>query len=98
MSVPTIPQHVIGRETLTVGSTAVSLASVPSEARGALIQCFAQPLRLDFTVTPTSSVGLHMDAKDFIFIDGRPNLDNVQFIREGGTNSQIQAIYVGWGG
>jgi phytoene dehydrogenase-like protein len=76
----------------------LSLASVPSEARGALIQCFAQPLRLDFTVTPTSSVGLHMDAKDFIFIDGRPNLDNVQFIREGGTNSQIQAIYVGWGG
>lgn len=90
----------VGYEQLTVSTTAVGLATVPTTARHALIYIVAQALRWRADGTaPTATVGMpeaaNTQIEQFMRSDGdfQALLANIKFIRSGGTDSVVEVHY-----
>ena len=84
--------HLQGDESLTVSSTAIALASVPSGALTALVTNGAEPIRVRWG-TPTASVGHYLNA--YSVLDLFNSMDDVKFIRTGSSDSTIFVTYFG---
>lgn len=77
-----------GYEQLTVANTAVGFASIPADAKYALIEVessISTPairyLELGNTTLPTTSIGIRRSNLDAVDITGRPNLINFRAIQ-----------------
>ena len=81
-----------GDESLTVSSSAVSLASVPSGALSALVTNGAEPIRVRWG-TPTASVGHYLNP--YSVMEFFNSMDDVKFIRTGSSDSTIFVTYFG---
>ena len=81
-----------GDEALTVSSTAVPLASVPTGAVNALVTNGAEAIRVRWG-TPTASVGHYLNPHSVI--DLYSSMDQVKFIRVGSSDSTIHVTYFG---
>lgn len=84
-------------ETLTVGTTAVGLATgtiTPGSSTDKVDLCrgrleVAQVRYRDDGTAPTASVGLLLEVGDLIAIDGSDNITNFRAIRTGGTSGTL---------
>tara|TARA_R100000049_G_C1902806_1_gene52332 strand:+ start:376 stop:681 length:306 start_codon:yes stop_codon:yes gene_type:complete len=84
----------LGYEKLAVAASAVSLASVPSEATEAHIQCDTAAVRFRFDGTaPTTAEGTLIAADGSITLKGSDVLANVQFIRTTSTSASLKVAY-----
>lgn len=81
-----------GDESLTVSSTAVALASVPTGAVNALVSNGAEAIRVRWG-TPTASVGHYLNPHSVL--DLFSSMDDVKFIRVGSSDSTIHVTYFG---
>ena len=81
-----------GDEALTVSSTAVGLASVPTGAVNALVTNGAEAIRVRWG-TPTASVGHYLNPHSVI--DLFSSMETVKFIRVGSSDSTIHVTYFG---
>jgi hypothetical protein len=79
-------------ESLTVSSTAVALASVPSGALNALVTNGAEAIRVRWG-TPTASVGHYLNP--YSVLDLYSSMATVKFIRAGSSDSVIHITYFG---
>lgn len=74
----------LGYEQLTVSSTAVPFASLPTGATRAYIQCITANVRFRYDGTaPDASTGTTITAAGTITLDGEDVLQHVKFIRTG---------------
>jgi len=80
-----------GDEALTVSSTAVALASVPSGAMNALVTNGAEPVRVRWG-TPTASVGHYLNP--YSVLDLYSSMASVKFIAVS-SDSVIHVTYFG---
>ena len=80
-----------GDEALTVSSTAVALASVPSGAMNALVTNGAEPVRVRWG-TPTASVGHYLNP--YSVLDLYSSMSSVKFIAVS-SDSVIHVTYFG---
>tara|TARA_Y100001951_G_C11295885_1_gene275594 strand:- start:3398 stop:3703 length:306 start_codon:yes stop_codon:yes gene_type:complete len=84
----------LGYEKLAVAASAVSLASVPSEATVAHIQCDTAAVRFRYDGTaPTSSEGTTIAADGSITLIGSDVLAQVKFIRTTSTSASLKVAY-----
>ena len=81
-----------GDESLTVSSTAIALASVPTDALTGLVTNGAQPIRVRWG-TPTSSVGHYLNPYSVLELFN--SMGSVKFIRAGSSDSTIFVTYFG---
>ena len=81
-----------GDESLVVSSTAIALASVASGALSALVTNGAEPIRVRWG-TPTTTVGHYLNP--YSVIELFSSMENVKFIRTGGSDSTIFVTYFG---
>ena len=81
-----------GDESLTVSSTAIALASVPSGALTALITNGAEAIRVRWG-TPTTSVGHYLNPYSVLEVFN--SMDSVKCIRVGSSDSTIFVTYFG---
>ena len=81
-----------GDEALTVSSSAVALASIPTGAVNALVTNGAEAIRVRWG-TPTASVGHYLNP--YSVIDLFSSMDSVKFIRVGSSDSTIHVTYFG---
>ena len=81
-----------GDEALTVSDSAVPLASIASGALTGLVTNGAEPIRLRWG-TPTASVGHYLNPYSVIELFN--SMDDVRFIRTGGSDSTIFVTYFG---
>ena len=85
---------ILGYEKLAVAASAVGLASVPSEATVAHIQCDTAAVRFRFDGTaPTSSEGTTIAADGSITLIGSDVLAQVKFIRTTSTSASLKVAY-----
>ena len=83
----------VGDEQLAVAGTAVALASVPSTAIAAMVTNGAEPIRVRWG-TPTASVGHYLNPYSVLDLF-QDDMDDVKFIRVGGSDSVIDVTYFG---
>lgn len=81
-----------GDESLTVSSSAVALASIPSGALSALVTNGAEAIRVRWG-TPTASVGHYLNP--YSVIDLYSSMSTVKFIRAGSSDSVLHITYFG---
>lgn len=89
----------IDHDSVTATNTAkdISDLTVPAGATGAELQAGAQPIRytMDGNATASATVGMRlavtMPPKEFLLEDIR----NISFIREGGTDGELQIHWFG---
>jgi len=81
-----------GDESLTVSSTAVALASIPTGAVNALVTNGAEAVRVRWG-TPTASVGHYLNP--YSVLDLYSSMDIIKFIRVGSSDSTIHVTYFG---
>ena len=81
-----------GDESLTVSSSAVALASIPSGALNALVTNGAEAIRVRWG-TPTASVGHYLNP--YSVLDLYSSMATVKFIRAGSSDSVIHITYFG---
>ena len=81
-----------GDESLVVSSSAIALASVASGALSALVTNGAEPIRVRWG-TPTTTVGHYLNP--YSVIELFSSMENVKFIRTGGSDSTIFVTYFG---
>ena len=84
----------LGYEKLAVADSAVTLASVPSEASEAHIQCDTAAVRFRYDGTaPTTAEGTTIAADGSITLKGEDVLAAVQFIRTTSTSASLKVAY-----
>ena len=83
----------VGDEQLAVAGTAVALASVPATAIAAMVTNGAEPIRVRWG-TPTASVGHYLNPYSVLDLF-QDDMDDVKFIRVGGSDSVIDVTYFG---
>ena len=84
----------LGYEKLTVSSSALPLASVPSEASEAYIQCASYNVRLRYDGTaPTAAEGVQITAAGTMTLKGSDVLNAVQFIRTASNDATLYVVY-----
>ena len=81
-----------GDESLTVSSTAIALASIPSGALSALVTNGAEAIRVRWG-TPTASVGHYLNPYSVLELFN--SMDDVKLIRVGSSDSTIFVSYFG---
>tara|TARA_B100001996_G_scaffold290924_1_gene231118 strand:+ start:606 stop:896 length:291 start_codon:yes stop_codon:yes gene_type:complete len=81
-----------GDEALTVSSSAVALASIPTGAVNALVTNGAEAIRIRWG-TPTASVGHYLNP--YSVLDLFSSMETVKFIRVGSSDSTIHVTYFG---
>ena len=80
----------IGYEKLAVAASAVGLASIPSMATRAYIQCDTAAVRFRYDGTdPTTSVGTLIAVDGSITLKGEDVLDTVKFISAGSASLKV---------
>jgi hypothetical protein len=79
-------------ESLTVSSTAVALASIPTDAVNALVTNGAEAIRVRWG-TPTASVGHYLNP--YSVLDLYSSMESIKFIRVGSSDSTIHVTYFG---
>lgn len=89
-----------GQEQLTVAGTAVGLASIPSDAKYALIEVESsittpaiRYLELGNTTLPTASLGIRRSNLDAFDVSGMPNLINFRAIQVGVGTHKLNVQY-----
>lgn len=93
MNLSNSPKTPLGYEKLTVSSTAVGLASIPSRAYFALVRCESNNVRWrDDGTAPTATEGILMKADEFLEYDG--SLTKIKFIRVG-SDATVYVSYYG---
>jgi len=83
----------LGDESLTVADTAIGLASIASNSVAAMITNGAEAIRVRWG-TPTTSVGHYLNPYSTMELVN-DDLDDVKFIRVGGSSSTIFVSYFG---
>ena len=83
----------LGDESLTVADTAIGLASIASNSVAAMITYGAEAIRVRWG-TPTTSVGHYLNPYSTMELVN-DDLDDVKFIRVGGSSSTIFVTYFG---
>ena len=84
----------IGYEKLAVADSSVGLASVPSMATRAYIQCDTAAVRFRYDGTnPTTAEGTLIAADGSITLRGEDILDSVRFIRTTSTSASFKVAY-----
>ena len=84
----------IGYEKLAVADSSIGLASVPSAATRAYIQCDTAACRFRYDGTaPTTAEGTLIAADGSITLKGEDVLGAVQFIRTTGTSASLKVAY-----
>ena len=84
----------LGYEKLAVADSAIALASVPSGASEAHIQCDTAAVRLRFDGTaPTAAEGTLIAADGSITLKGSDVLNAVKFIRTASTTASLKVAY-----
>jgi|TARA_Y100001951_G_scaffold70723_1_gene57590 hypothetical protein len=83
----------LGDESLTVADTAIGLASIASNSVAAMITNGAEAIRVRWG-TPTTSVGHYLNPYSTMELVN-DDLDDVKFIRVGGSSSTIFVTYFG---
>ena len=84
----------IGYEKLAVADSAVGLASIPSMATRAYIQCDTAAVRIRYDGTaPTTAEGTLIAADGSVTLKGEDVLDSVRFIRTTGTSASLKVAY-----
>ena len=84
----------IGYEKLAVAASAVSLASVPSMATRAYIQCDTAAVRFRYDGSaPTTAEGTLIAENGSVTLKGEDVLDAVQFIRTTSTSASLKVAY-----
>lgn len=90
----------VGREAITVSTTAVGLTvatrneAAANEAVLAMIQVLSQPIRFRVDGTaPTSTTGNRANTNDILEVWGYEDQRNFSAIREGGTNATLEVNY-----
>ena len=83
----------LGDESLTVADTAIGLASIASNSVAAMITNGAEAIRVRLG-TPTTSVGHYLNPYSTMELVN-DDLDDVKFIRVGGSSSTIFVTYFG---
>ena len=83
----------LGDESLTVADTAIGLASIASNSVAAMITNGAEAIRVRWG-TPTTSVGHYLNPYSTMELVN-DDLDDVKFIRGGGSSSTIFVTYFG---
>ena len=89
-----------GYEQLTVAGTAVGLASIPADAKYALIEVESsittpaiRYLELGASTLPTSSTGVRRSNLDAFDVTGMPNLVNFRAIQVGAGTHKLNVAY-----
>ena len=89
----------LGRETLTVGATAVGLASIPSSTIGYVTEVYITvedaACRWDIAADPTASQGHLLAVGDTLTIKGDADIRSIKFIRTTGSSSSLEVSYYG---
>ncbi len=84
-------------ESLTVAGTSVGLTSATFANRNrALLTVETAQLRFRFdgaATAPTASVGHILEVGDILELDAEWQLDNIRFIRTGGTSATVRCAY-----
>ena len=84
----------LGYEKLAVAASAVGLASVPSEATVAHIQCDTAAVRFRYDGTdPTTAEGTTIAQDGSITLMGTDVLNAVKFIRTTSTSASLKVAY-----
>ena len=84
----------IGYEKLAVADSAVGLASIPSMATRAYIQCDTAAVRFRYDGTdPTTAEGTLIAADGSITLKGEDVLGAVKFIRTTSTSAALKVAY-----
>lgn len=89
-----------GYEQLTVAGTAVGFASIPAEAKYALIEVESsittpaiRYLELGTNTPPTTSIGVRRSNLDAFDVSGMPNLINFRAIQVGAGTHKLNVQY-----
>jgi hypothetical protein len=89
-----------GYEQLTVAGTAVGLASIPADAKYALIEVESslttpaiRYLELGANTLPTSALGIRRSTLDAFDVSGMPNLINFRAIQIGAGTHKLNVQY-----
>lgn len=89
-----------GQEQLTVAGTAVALASIPADAKYALIEVESsittpaiRYFELGGGTLPTSSLGIRRSNLDAFDVSGMPNLINFRAIQVGAGTHKLNVQY-----
>ena len=86
--------HPVGYEHLAVSSTAVGLASVPTNANKAIIVVEDATIRWRTdSVDPDSSVGTKSYVNTTIVLDGRESVTNFKAIKQGTSDAKLSVNY-----
>jgi hypothetical protein len=88
--------NMVGYEQITVSTASVSptVATVTGRARMAVFLVVSQALRYRSDGTaPTASVGFPFAADGHIVVIGHSNIVNSEFIRSGGSDATVEAMY-----
>ena len=84
----------IGYEKLAVADSSIGLASVPSMATRAYIQCDTAAVRFRYDGTaPTTAEGTLIAADGSVTLKGEDVLGSVRFIRTTGTSASLKVAY-----
>jgi hypothetical protein len=85
----------LGSERLTVSNTAVGFASIPPGAVYALVRCKTAAVCFtdNGTTTPTSSVGMEVEAGEIVNLDSR--LSQFKAIRRDAADATLIVNYYG---
>ena len=94
-----MPANQVGREAVTVSTTAIGL-TVPASAKHAIIQVSTSPIRWCASEAPTSTTGIYISAGgtiEFMEVSDTYSgiLRNIQFIRDtsAGADATIEVAY-----
>ncbi len=84
----------IGYEKLAVADSSIGLASVPSMATRAYIQCDTAAVRFRYDGTaPTTAEGTLIAADGSVTLKGEDVLGSVRFIRTTSTSASLKVAY-----
>ena len=84
----------VGYEQLTVGVSAVGLASIPLNANRAIIVVEDATIRWRIDGTnPTNTVGTKSFINSTIILESRTQITNFKAIRTGSTSSKLSVMY-----
>ena len=85
----------IGYEKLTVSTTAVGLAAVPSNATAVILRVETNPVRWRVDAAPTATDGMLLQTSDApLVLRNSPGvLSAMKFIRSGAADGTIHAAY-----
>jgi hypothetical protein len=86
----------VGHELITVSTSALAFASIPTDANAALIRTETNDVRISLDSTaPTAAIGYLLKATDTtgLWIAGRGCLLNFKTIRAGAADGTLQVQY-----